>query len=102
MKRGIAEKIYRTDADKSPAFETQKQRSTRVKREILEGKYRLDYGYMAYYKGDPDKPGEPDLMLSVIRTASRAIEAGKTPVTQEELYAMAKKIAASLKRREVH
>ena len=72
-----------------------------MKREILEGKYRLDYGYMAYYKGDPDKPGEPDLMLSVIRTASRAIEAGKTPVTQEELYAMAKKIAASLKRSEV-
>ena len=26
-----------------PASETQKQRFTRVKREILEGKYRLDY-----------------------------------------------------------
>lgn len=101
VKRGIVEKIYRMAADQPPAFETPKQRSARVKREILEGKYRLDYGYMAYYKGDPDKPGEPDLMLSVIRTASRAVEAGKTPVTQEELYAMAKKIAASIKRRPV-
>ena len=81
--------------------ENQEQYSIRVEREMAEGKYLLDYGYMAYYKGDPDKPGEPDLKLSVIRTASRALKAGKTPVTQEELYAIAKKIAASIKRRPV-
>ena len=101
VQREIAEKMYRAEADIPPAFETQKQRSTRVKREIAEGKYQLDYGYMAYYKGDPDKPGEPEFMLSVIRTASRATAVGKTPVTQEELYAMAKKIAASIKRRPI-
>jgi len=42
-----------------------------------------------------------EFALSVIRTASRAVETGKTPVTREELYAMANKIAASIKRREV-
>lgn len=82
-------------------YETQEQYATRVKREMTEGKYPLDYGYMAYYKGDPNKPDEPEFMLSVIRTASRAVEAGKTPVTQEELYAMAKRIAASIKRRPI-
>jgi len=86
-------------ADTTGYRENQEQYSTRVKREMAEGKYPLDYGYMAYYKGDPNKPGEPDLKLSVIRTASRATKVGKTPVTQEELYGMAKKIAASIKRR---
>lgn len=88
-------------ADTTGDRENQEQYSTRIKREMAEGKYPLDYGYMAYYKGDPNKPGEPDLKLSVIRTASRAIKAGKTPVTQEELYEMAKKIAASVKRRPI-
>ena len=89
------------DQQNTSSNEMQAQYSTRVKGEMAAGKYPLDYGYMAYYKGDPSKPGDPDLMLSVIRTASRAVAVGKEPVTQEELYAMAKKIAASIKRREV-
>jgi hypothetical protein len=73
----------------------------RVKKEIADGKRPLDYGFMASYKGDPSKTDEPDLMLYVIRTASRAIAAGKQPVSEEELKTMALQIAASIQRRKV-
>jgi hypothetical protein len=81
--------------------ETVDDYKARVKKEIAEDKRPLDYGFMAYYKGDPSKTDEPDLMLYVIRTASRAVAAGKQPVSEDELKLMALQIAASVKRRPV-
>ncbi|MDR3413746.1 MAG: T6SS immunity protein Tli4 family protein [Formivibrio sp.] len=60
----------------------------------------IDYGYMAYVKGDPDaKEDTPTLMLYVIRTAARAKGA---PVSKDELKKLADQIAASIRRRPVH
>lgn len=70
-----------------------------IAKEINEGKHPLDYGFMAYYKGDPDKKNEPDLMLYVIRTASRAVAVNKTPLSEDELKKMALQIAASIRLR---
>jgi hypothetical protein len=86
---------------RSKEDETVSDYKARVKKEIADGKRPLDYGFMAYYKGDPSKTDEPDLMLYVIRTASRAIAAGKQPVSEEELKTMALQIAASIQRRKV-
>ena len=59
----------------------------------------LDYGYAAVVNGDHTaKTDAPQLMLYVIRNASRA--KGK-PISKSELKDMAYKIAASIKRREV-
>ncbi len=56
-----------------------------------------DFGYAAYVKGDPKAANEtPNLMLFVIRTAARAKD---KPVSERELKDLAKKIAASIKRR---
>jgi hypothetical protein len=79
--------------------ETDSQRKSRVTKEMNEGKVPVDYGFMAYYQGDETKANEPNLMLYVIRTASRAVAAGKQPVTEAELKTMAMQIAASIKRR---
>ena len=59
----------------------------------------LDYGYAAHVAGDHTAATDtPQLMLYVIRTASRA--KGK-PVSKNELKEMANKIAASIKRRAI-
>lgn len=79
--------------------ESDSQRKSRVAKEMNEGKFPLDYGFMAYYQGDETKANEPNFMLYVIRTANRAVEAGKQPVTETELKTMAMQIAASIKRR---
>lgn len=58
-----------------------------------------DYGYAAVVNGDHTaKTDAPQLVLYVVRTASRA--KGK-PVSKNELKDIAHKIAASVKRREV-
>ena len=58
-----------------------------------------DYGFAAVVNGDHTaKTDSPQLMMYVIRTASRA---KGTPISKSELKDMAKKIAASIKRREV-
>jgi hypothetical protein len=96
--------IARSTDPKEQRYKDGESESTykaRIKQEIADGKRPLDYGFMAYYKGDPTKSNEPDLMLYVIRTASRAVAAGKQPVSEEELKLMALQIAASVKRRPV-
>jgi hypothetical protein len=56
-----------------------------------------DFGYLAYVKGDAKAPNDtPSLMLYVIRTGSRA---KGSPVSEDELKDIAKKIAASIRRR---
>ena len=57
-----------------------------------------DYDYAAVVNGDHSaKTDAPQLMMYVIRTASRA---KGTPISKSELKDMAKKIAASIKRRD--
>lgn len=59
----------------------------------------LDYGYLAYVKGDPKAAADtPNLMFYVIRTAARAAP-GTIPVSRSELKKMAQQIAASIRRR---
>jgi hypothetical protein len=97
--------IARSTDPKEQRYKDGESESTykaRIKQEIADGKRPLDYGFMAYYKGDPTKSNEPDLMLYVIRTASRAVAAGKQPVSEEELKLMALQIAASVKRRPIN
>ncbi len=81
--------------------ETNAEFKERIKNEISEGTRPLDYGFMASFKGDPSKVSEPDLTLYVIRTASRAVAAGKQPVSEKDLKIMALQIAASIQRRKV-
>jgi hypothetical protein len=97
------------DSDPTEAVIDESGHQERMKKELADAQRSLDYGFMAYYKGDPEKnigaPDEkrdPDLMLYVIRTASRAVAAGKQPVSEEELKKMALQIAASVKRRKVN
>jgi hypothetical protein len=97
--------IARSTDPKEQRYKDGESESTykaRIKQEIADGKRPLDYGFMAAYKGDPTKNDEPDLMLYVIRTASRAVAAGKQPVSEEELKLMALQIAASVKRRPIN
>lgn len=57
----------------------------------------LDFGYAAYVNGDPQAVSDkPNLMLFIIRTASRAKD---KPVSERELKDIAQQIAASIKRR---
>lgn len=64
--------------------------------EILRPDGNVDFGYVAYVKGDPDAATDtPNLMLYVIRTAANA--KGK-PVSKGDLKDIAQKIAASVKR----
>jgi hypothetical protein len=57
-----------------------------------------DFGYLAYVKGDPKAATDtPNLMLYVIRTGTRAKD---QPVSEDELKDIAKKITASIRRRE--
>ena len=97
----IATIVRPTDARRIKDDESESDYKSRMKQEIAEGKHPLDYGFMAYYKGDPTQKDEPDLMLYVIRTASRATAVGKQPVSEAELKEMALQIAASVKRRPV-
>lgn len=56
----------------------------------------IDYGYIAYVKGDVSAATDtPAQMLFVIRTASRA---KGTPVSKDELKEMTEKIMSSIKR----
>jgi hypothetical protein len=57
-----------------------------------------DFGYLAYVKGDPKAATDtPNLMLYVIRTGTLA---KGHPVSEDELKDIAKKITASIRRRE--
>ncbi len=57
----------------------------------------VDYGYMAFVKGDSNaKEDKPDLLLYVIRNAERA---RGTPLNRNEVEAIANHIAASVRRR---
>ncbi|MEO8730309.1 MAG: hypothetical protein ABI410_13230 [Rhodoferax sp.] len=96
----IARPVPGNDGDEERE-ESDSERKARIKKDIADGNVPLDYGFMAYYQGDETKvkTNEPNLMLYVIRTASRAVAAGKQPVTEAELKAMAFQIAASIKRR---
>lgn len=92
-------RIERKDASAARDGESDHDRKARIKKEIENGDHPLDYGFMAYYKGDPKKKTEPDLMLYVIRTASRATAVNKIPLSEEELKKMALEIAASIQLR---
>ena len=72
-------------------------RESRVEINYQDGK--IDYGYVVYAAGEvKDKPDRSDLMLYVIRNASRA---KGTPMGKDEFMAFADKIAASVRRRVV-
>ena len=59
----------------------------------------LDYGYIAYVKGDPDaKEDTPNLLLYVMQDSKNAPD-GKATIGKDELRKMADTIAASIKRR---
>lgn len=59
----------------------------------------LDYGYIAYVKGDPDaKKDTPNLLLYVMQDSKNAPD-GKPTIGKDELRKMADTIAASIKRR---
>ena len=59
----------------------------------------LDYGYIAYVKGDPDaKEDTPNLLLYVMQNSKDAPD-GKPTIGKDELKKMADTIAASIKRR---
>ena len=59
----------------------------------------LDYGYIAYVKGDPDaKEDTPNLLLYVMQNSEDAPD-GKPTIGKDELKKMADTIAASIKRR---
>jgi len=59
----------------------------------------LDYGYIAYVKGDPDaKEDTPNLLLYVMQNSEDAPD-GKPTIGKDELRKMADTIAASIKRR---
>ncbi|MDB5802379.1 MAG: hypothetical protein JWL63_3318 [Rhodocyclales bacterium] len=59
----------------------------------------LDYGYLAYVKGDAKtKEDTPNLMLYVIRTAARA---KGEPIGKNEFKKLADEITASIRRRPV-
>lgn len=59
----------------------------------------LDYGYIAYVKGDPDaKEDTPNLLLYVMQDSKNAPD-GKPTIGKDELRKMADTIAASIKRR---
>ncbi|WP_374402838.1 T6SS immunity protein Tli4 family protein [Niveibacterium sp.] len=65
--------------------------------EITRQNGSLDYGYMAFVKGDSNaKEDKPDLLLYVIRNAERA---RGTPLNRNEVEAIANHIAASVRRR---
>ena len=74
-----------------------KGRESRIETIYEDGK--TDYGYLVYAAGEvKDKPDRSDLMLYVIRNASRA---KGTPMGKDEFMAFADKIAASVRRRVV-
>ena len=59
----------------------------------------LDYGYIAYVKGDPDaKEDTPNLLLYVMQDSKNGPD-GKATIGKDELRKMADTIAASIKRR---
>ncbi|WP_300719354.1 T6SS immunity protein Tli4 family protein [Pseudomonas sp.] len=59
----------------------------------------MDYGYIAYVKGDPDaKEDTPNLLLYVMQDSENAPD-GKPTIGKDELRKMAETIAASIKRR---
>ncbi|WP_458371928.1 T6SS immunity protein Tli4 family protein [Pseudomonas lactis] len=59
----------------------------------------LDYGYIAYVKGDPDaKEDTPNLLLYVMQDSKNGPD-GKATIGKDELRKMANTIAASIKRR---
>jgi hypothetical protein len=61
-----------------------------------------DFGYSVFTRGDPDaKQDTPDLMLILIRNAADAKAKGRTPISEEAFFALAKTIAASVKVRPV-
>jgi hypothetical protein len=61
-----------------------------------------DYGYSVFTRGDPDaKQDTPDLMLILIRNAADAKAKGRTPISEEAFFALAKTVAASVKVRPV-
>lgn len=65
--------------------------------EITHRDNSIDYGYMAYVKGDAGaNEDSPTLMLYVIRTASRA---KGEPLSKDQIKEMAERIAASVRRR---
>ncbi len=60
---------------------------------------QLDYGYIAYVKGDPDaKEDTPNLLLYVMQNSEDG-PGGKATLGKDELRKMADTIAASIKRR---
>ena len=59
----------------------------------------IDYGYIAYVKGDPDaKEDTPNLLLYVMQNSKDAPD-GKPTIGKDELKKMVDTIAASIKRR---
>lgn len=67
--------------------------------EITHRDNSIDYGYMAYVKGDAGaNEDSPTLMLYVIRTASRA---KGEPLSKDQIKEMAERIAASVRRRQM-
>jgi hypothetical protein len=62
----------------------------------------VDYGYLAVVRGDPAaKDDSPDLMLYIIRDASKAIAKGKQPIAKDDFLQLAQAIASSVQRRPV-
>lgn len=65
--------------------------------EITRSDNSIDYGYMAYVKGDANASADsPTLMLYVIRTAKRAV---REPLSKDQFKELAERIAASVHRR---
>jgi Tle cognate immunity protein 4 C-terminal domain len=62
----------------------------------------VDHGYLAVVRGDPTaKDDTPDLMLYIVQDSKQAKAKGKPPMTKEAFIAMAERVAASVRRRQV-
>lgn len=61
-----------------------------------------DYGYSVFTRGDPNATQDtPDLMLVLIRNAADAKAKGRTPISEDAFFSLAKRVAASVKPRPV-
>jgi hypothetical protein len=79
-------------------FAGQKGLETRLKLGREDGSE--DYGYSVFTRGDPTaKQDTPDLMLVVMRNAADAKAKGRTPISEDEFFKLAKSVAASVKAR---